>query len=145
MVKEIRHTGIVVSDIDKSIHFYGDLLGFKVCKDMIESGDYIDNFSCLTVTPLFPIAIAILPQLGSSPNIAVLTNGELAIENDIFFASLSLEHFRELIFINFEAPSPSLTTLFAKFNKTLFRAKSKSLSFISVSYTHLTLPTNREV
>jgi lactoylglutathione lyase len=47
MVKEIRHTGIVVSDIDKSIHFYGDLLGFKVCKDMIESGDYIDNFSCL--------------------------------------------------------------------------------------------------
>ena len=62
---------------------------------------------------------------------AVLTNGELAIENDIFFASLSLEHFKELILINFEAPSPSLTTLFAKFNKTLFKAKSKSFNFIS--------------
>ena len=43
----IRHTGIVVSDIDKSIKFYCDLLGFEIKKDMLESGEYIDNFSAL--------------------------------------------------------------------------------------------------
>ena len=40
----IRHTGIVVSDIDRSIEFYGDLLGFKILKDNVESGEYIDVF-----------------------------------------------------------------------------------------------------
>jgi len=47
MVKNVRHTGIVVSDIERSIHFYGDLLGFEIQKDMLESGEYIDNFSDL--------------------------------------------------------------------------------------------------
>jgi catechol 2,3-dioxygenase-like lactoylglutathione lyase family enzyme len=42
----IRHTGIVVSNIEKSICFYKKL-GFKIQKDMMESGDYIDNFSDL--------------------------------------------------------------------------------------------------
>jgi catechol 2,3-dioxygenase-like lactoylglutathione lyase family enzyme len=42
----IRHTGIVTSDIEKSISFYENF-GFKIQKDMLESGDYIDNFSAL--------------------------------------------------------------------------------------------------
>jgi len=42
----IRHTGIVVSNIEKSIDFYENL-GFIIQKDMLESGDYIDNFSDL--------------------------------------------------------------------------------------------------
>lgn len=41
-MKEIRHTGIVVKDIDKALHFYRDLLDFKVVKQMEESGDYIE-------------------------------------------------------------------------------------------------------
>jgi catechol 2,3-dioxygenase-like lactoylglutathione lyase family enzyme len=36
----IRHTGIVVSDAEKSIDFYTNLLGFEIKKDMMESGDY---------------------------------------------------------------------------------------------------------
>ena len=43
MIKNIRHTGIVVSDIDKSLHFYENLLGFKVVKRIDEEGSYIDN------------------------------------------------------------------------------------------------------
>ena len=43
----IRHTGIVVSDAERSIDFYTNLLGFEIKKDMVESGDYIDNFSAL--------------------------------------------------------------------------------------------------
>ena len=46
----IRHTGIVVSDIDRSIDFYTNFLGFKIKVDMVESGDYIDNFLDLSDT-----------------------------------------------------------------------------------------------
>ena len=38
-MKTIRHFGIVVSDIEKSIHFYKDFLGLKIQKDMLEQGD----------------------------------------------------------------------------------------------------------
>tara|TARA_R100000008_G_scaffold18646_2_gene9480 strand:+ start:892 stop:1314 length:423 start_codon:yes stop_codon:yes gene_type:complete len=40
---KIRHTGIVVSDVDKALHFYNKLLGFKVVKDMWEGGNFIDK------------------------------------------------------------------------------------------------------
>jgi len=52
---------------------------------------------------------------------AVLTRGELAIEKAIFFASASVLQLVTLIVINLDAPSPSATIRFAKFNKTLFR------------------------
>jgi len=48
MNKDIRHTGIVVKDLEKSLFFYRDLLGFKITKEMEESGGYIDNISALT-------------------------------------------------------------------------------------------------
>ena len=38
----IRHTGVVVTDMQKSIDFY-ESLGFEIKKDMIESGPYIDS------------------------------------------------------------------------------------------------------
>ena len=47
MIKNIRHTGIVVSDLEASLHFYRDLFGFQVTKQMEEAGDYIDNISLL--------------------------------------------------------------------------------------------------
>lgn len=47
MIKDIRHTGIVVADLETSLYFYGDLLGFQVAKEMEEAGDYIDNISSL--------------------------------------------------------------------------------------------------
>lgn len=47
MIKNIRHTGIVVVDLKASLHFYCDLLGFKIVKEMEEAGDYIDIISSL--------------------------------------------------------------------------------------------------
>ena len=41
-MKAIRHIGIVVRDLEKMLHFYGDLLGLKVVKDQDELGNYID-------------------------------------------------------------------------------------------------------
>ena len=44
MIKNIRHTGIVVNNVNRSLEFYCDLLGFEVKKDNIESGSYLDSF-----------------------------------------------------------------------------------------------------
>jgi len=42
-MKEIRHTGLVVYDLEKAIHFYRDILGLKVQRQMQEFGSFIDN------------------------------------------------------------------------------------------------------
>jgi catechol 2,3-dioxygenase-like lactoylglutathione lyase family enzyme len=40
---ELRHTGIVVTDMELALHFYRDLLGLKVVKVMEESGEFLDE------------------------------------------------------------------------------------------------------
>ena len=45
---KLRHVGIVVSDAERSLKFWEGALGFRVQKDMVESGSYIDNFLSLT-------------------------------------------------------------------------------------------------
>jgi len=47
MIKDIRHMGIVVADLEISLYFYCDLLGFQVAKQMEEAGVYIDNMLSL--------------------------------------------------------------------------------------------------
>ncbi len=42
-MKAVRHFGIVVSDMERSLCFYRDLLGLRLIKEMDESGDYLDN------------------------------------------------------------------------------------------------------
>lgn len=46
-MKGIRHTGIVVSNLDKALYFYRDILGLKIKREMLETGEYIDNLSAL--------------------------------------------------------------------------------------------------
>lgn len=43
MLKEVRHVGIVVTNIENSLKFYRDLLGLQIQRTMNESGTYIDN------------------------------------------------------------------------------------------------------
>ncbi|HWE52223.1 MAG TPA: VOC family protein [Bryobacteraceae bacterium] len=50
MITNFRHAGIVVSDMDSSLRFYRDLLGFEVRKQMDESGSYIDRMLSLPET-----------------------------------------------------------------------------------------------
>lgn len=40
----VRHSGIVVSDMERSISFYRDTLGFDIVSDQMESGRYIEIF-----------------------------------------------------------------------------------------------------
>jgi catechol 2,3-dioxygenase-like lactoylglutathione lyase family enzyme len=42
MISAIRHTGLVVADLERALHFWCDVLGFKVVKQMEESGPHID-------------------------------------------------------------------------------------------------------
>lgn len=42
MISAIRHTGLVVADLERALHFWCDVLGFKVVKQMDESGPHID-------------------------------------------------------------------------------------------------------
>ena len=43
MIASIRHAGLVVNDIEKSLNFWVNLLGFKLDKMMVESGPKIIN------------------------------------------------------------------------------------------------------
>ncbi len=46
-MKNIRHTGIVVSDMERSVKFYRDVLGLKPVIDFTEEGEFIDTISDL--------------------------------------------------------------------------------------------------
>ena len=43
MITNIRHTGITVHNLQKTMDFFIDVLGFKLKKKMNEHGSYIDN------------------------------------------------------------------------------------------------------
>jgi len=43
MINGVRHTGIVVNEIENAIKFWVNLLGFKVITDQIEEGEFIDK------------------------------------------------------------------------------------------------------
>jgi catechol 2,3-dioxygenase-like lactoylglutathione lyase family enzyme len=57
-MKAIRHTGIVVSDMERSLEFYRDLLGLKVVEDYKESGEYINKILGLSGVKLWIIKLA---------------------------------------------------------------------------------------
>ena len=58
-MKEIRHTGIVVTDMQKSLKFYKDILGMKVIKDFKEKGGYIDGISGLSGVNLHMVKLIV--------------------------------------------------------------------------------------
>jgi glyoxylase I family protein len=43
MIKDVRHIGIVVNDMDISLKFYKDLLGLKIKSLAEEEGEFLDN------------------------------------------------------------------------------------------------------
>jgi catechol 2,3-dioxygenase-like lactoylglutathione lyase family enzyme len=42
-VTQVRHIGIVVKDLDRSLKFYQELLGLEVQRRMMESGECLEN------------------------------------------------------------------------------------------------------
>jgi catechol 2,3-dioxygenase-like lactoylglutathione lyase family enzyme len=42
VISAIRHTGLVVTDMERAIHFWRDLLGFRLMRQIDEAGPHID-------------------------------------------------------------------------------------------------------
>ena len=42
MIKSIRHTGIVVQNLEKAVFFWKNVMGFKLDKKLDESGKHLD-------------------------------------------------------------------------------------------------------
>jgi len=45
MVKTIRHAGITVTDMEKSLEFYRDLLGLKAVLDVEQEGEFCEKIT----------------------------------------------------------------------------------------------------
>lgn len=58
MISNVRHTGIVVSDLEAALAFYRDLLGFRETKRLEESGAYIDNMLALDGAQVTTVKLA---------------------------------------------------------------------------------------
>jgi len=43
----LRHTGIVVQDIDRCLYFWTEIMGFTILRKLNESGNYIDKITGL--------------------------------------------------------------------------------------------------
>jgi len=44
-VTGFRHTGIITNDINKSLHFYKDILGLEVIQDFYDDSEYINEIT----------------------------------------------------------------------------------------------------
>ena len=79
-------------------------------------------------SPALPTAATTRPQLASSPATAVLTRGELAIDSAMRFAATSLSAPSTVTETNLRAPSPSLTTRWARSSSSRSSAAAKPAS-----------------
>ena len=57
-VVSVRHVGVVVTNLDRSLVFYRDLLGLRETRTMHESGDYVDTLLGLRDASVVTIKLA---------------------------------------------------------------------------------------
>tara|TARA_B100000242_G_scaffold283005_1_gene244821 strand:- start:9457 stop:9906 length:450 start_codon:yes stop_codon:yes gene_type:complete len=55
---KLRHVGLVVKDLEKSLYFWCDILGFNVQKKQEEKGEYIDSMMGLNNVDLITAKLA---------------------------------------------------------------------------------------
>lgn len=58
MITQIRHTGLVVANLKGALHFWCDILGFRVVRQMDESGPHIDAMMGLKGTLVTTVKLA---------------------------------------------------------------------------------------
>jgi catechol 2,3-dioxygenase-like lactoylglutathione lyase family enzyme len=57
-VRAVRHAGIVVTDMERSLGFYRDELGLSVTSDQVESGEFIDAILSLPGTSVRTVKLS---------------------------------------------------------------------------------------
>ncbi len=58
MILATRHTGIVVADMERQLHFWRDIMGLEVAVDFWEEGEFIDTIQALSGVRLHMIKLA---------------------------------------------------------------------------------------
>ncbi len=58
MIKSMRHIGLVVQDMERSLDFWCNLLGFCIAKELKESGPHIDAMLGLDKAQLTTVKLA---------------------------------------------------------------------------------------
>jgi catechol 2,3-dioxygenase-like lactoylglutathione lyase family enzyme len=76
LIKEVRHIGIVVKNIENSLKFYQDLLGLKIIRDMNEQGSHLDNMLSLDNVEVRTVKLSI------NENITLIELLEFKSHND---------------------------------------------------------------
>jgi len=89
-MKAVRHTGIVVSDIGRALHFYRDLIGLKIIKDVVESGQYIDNM--LAFPKVKVRTIKMLADNGSMLELLVFSSPLPKVKEKRSFYGIGISH-----------------------------------------------------
>ncbi len=54
-----RHTGIIVKNMKKSLHFYKDILGLKVIQDFSDSSEYINKITGINNSDIHMIKLEV--------------------------------------------------------------------------------------
>jgi catechol 2,3-dioxygenase-like lactoylglutathione lyase family enzyme len=97
MISAIRHTGLVVADLERALHFWCDVLGFRVVKQMEEFGPHIDAMMGLQNVRVTTAKLAApdgnlvellrfhshpdLPRWNGTPHSTGLTHVALTVDN----------------------------------------------------------------
>ncbi len=79
MITKIRHTGIVVADLKAALHFWCDLLGFRMARRMDESGPYID-----ALMKLDGVKVTIVKLAAPDGNLIELLNFQSHPDNPVW-------------------------------------------------------------
>jgi len=57
VIREMRHVGIVVRDMDRNLRFWRDVMGLKVAADFWEQGEFIETVQALRGVKLHMIKL----------------------------------------------------------------------------------------
>ena len=92
-IKNIRHTGIVVKNLNKSLNFYKNLLGFKIKKRMIESGKATDKLSRLKKTKIETVKMIIGKNSDMIELLYFHSHKRKSFDNKYFISRIGISHF----------------------------------------------------
>lgn len=97
MISSIRHVGIVVRDLNKSLTFYSGVLGLEIYRRYVEEGPFIDQITGLTHVRMEWVKLIIpkgglieLLQYHSHPDPKVATPPTLAPSNALGCSHVAL-------------------------------------------------------
>jgi glyoxylase I family protein len=61
-VQQVRHVGIAVQDLDRSLHFYRDLLGLPVQRRAVEKGPVLEKILNLSDVEVETVKLGLSPE-----------------------------------------------------------------------------------